>query len=754
MTTDQSQDPTQGFDFAEIFYALLRQKWKILFFAVAGFGAAAFIHFCRPAIFESEAKLLVRYVLDRSAIDSVESKDGAFKQSDSVISSEVEILTSWDLAMETAEGIGVERLVAGAISPASKHEAAKNIRSGLTVTARPGSNVIVVSYQDFDPKVATIVLQELVRRYFAKHLEVHRSTGAFDFVTHQTEQVRTQLRQTEEQLMEMKSKAGIISIGESTASLTGQLAASQTELLAAQAKRSELIARVQEIERWVKDGADTSPDESFQSVPPQGAAPNQATPEESPPAGLARPSSSDVQRHQALHERIAVLRQSELELLSKFTPENEMVKVNQAQIQSLDSQRRDLETRFPSLAAAAPTKAAGQGAQPDLVTERAGLAAVEAKLQTLQSQVSDAQEAVRKFSDLSTHIAELERKKEVAETNYKYFESSLEKARIDEALDPTKMPNISIVQKPSMATQVTEKPSKITLLLAGGGLGLGIGIALLLELVIDRSVKRPSEIETRFGIPLLRSIPFVTGGSRFSNLLKNGNHVSHQTLETDSGGQLGRHPNAWETGHFIRPYCDALRDRMVLYFEVNGLTHKPKLLGVTGCSAGAGTSTIAAGLAASLSETGDGRVLLVDMNVQQTEIHSFFDGIPTCPLIEAIKPGKEITSAAENLYLATARQSREGEMRLAPKRFYELLPSLKASDFDYIVFDMPPLSHSGAALAFAGLMDKVLLVIEAEGVNRSAVKRAYEELLDAKANVAGVVNKARSYAPKWFGFEN
>jgi Flp pilus assembly CpaE family ATPase len=45
------------------------------------------------------------------------------------------------------------------------------------------------------------------------------------------------------------------------------------------------------------------------------------------------------------------------------------------------------------------------------------------------------------------------------------------------------------------------------------------------------------------------------------------------------------------------------------------LTHKPKLVGVTGMSEEGGTSTLAAGLAASLSETNDGKVLLVDVNL-------------------------------------------------------------------------------------------------------------------------------------------
>ena len=109
----------------------------------------------------------------------------------------------------------------------------------------------------------------------------------------------------------------------------------------------------------------------------------------------------------------------------------------------------------------------------------------------------------------------------------------------------------------------------------------------------------------------------------------------------------------WEAGHFIRPYCDAIRDRLGLYFEVKHLTHKPKLVGVAGFSEAAGTSTLAAGLAASLSETNDGKVLLVDINLGPENVHPFFKGKPAYSLNTALKPDDTIASASQNLYLAT-----------------------------------------------------------------------------------------------------
>ena len=71
----------------------------------------------------------------------------------------------------------------------------------------------------------------------------------------------------------------------------------------------------------------------------------------------------------------------------------------------------------------------------------------------------------------------------------------------------------------------------------------------------------------------------------------------------------------WSPSNAMRSFYEALRDRIVVHFEVRNITRNPKLVAVTSANRGAGVTTIAMGLAASLSrETGEGNVLLVDMN--------------------------------------------------------------------------------------------------------------------------------------------
>ena len=209
----------------------------------------------------------------------------------------------------------------------------------------------------------------------------------------------------------------------------------------------------------------------------------------------------------------------------------------------------------------------------------------------------------------------------------------------------------------------------------------------------------------------------------------------------------------WDPGHFIRSFSRQVRDRLVLYFEMKGTTHKPKLIAVTGCSDGSGTSTIAGGLAAALSETSDGKVLLVDMRDSAAAIHPFFEGQPIFSLTDALESKGAMCAAADNLYLATASLQLNERESVSPKAFYNMVPRFHSSDFDYVVFDMPPLDRSTSTLALARFMDKVLMVVESEKVSRDAVLRSYGELKMANSNVSALLNKTRSYAPRWLGVE-
>src|SRR6266403_4860526 len=533
-----------------VLFALFKWKRTILALALAGIVIAVAVYYFYPAAYESDARLLVRYVLERSGYDPVDAVTGTSARGgggtgltiDAVIAAEISILTSWDLSVQVAEALGPNRVLHNAKAPTVVGAAAA-INSGLSTTTSKGSNIIGVSYTNRKPEVATAVLNELVTRYFTKHLEVHRSAGAFDFVSQQSDQIRARLNQTEDALKALKAKAGVISLADSMASLNAQSSHTEEQLRAAENDLAEQQAKVKQIERGGLPVDLNETDNTMDKGKDNAAPPPQQA------------STKDIGDYQALVTNLTKLREAQLEMSAKYTPENVLVKMNQAHINELENQKRDFEKKFPELAI---TGTRGSG-QLDLRVERARLAGMKSKLDDLRRQKIESQDRMKQLADIGPQIASLERAKELEEQDYKYYSGTLQKARVDEALDPSKMPNISAIQRPSPPGKVTKTRNKIALGFAGGGLALGLGFALLFELVFNHSYKRRSEVELQLRSPVMLSIPDQSINQGIIGRLrlpwKNGQRAGKETPDKSKPSLA-----PWEVEHFIRPYSEAIRD--------------------------------------------------------------------------------------------------------------------------------------------------------------------------------------------------
>jgi Mrp family chromosome partitioning ATPase len=84
-----------------------------------------------------------------------------------------------------------------------------------------------------------------------------------------------------------------------------------------------------------------------------------------------------------------------------------------------------------------------------------------------------------------------------------------------------------------------------------------------------------------------------------------------------------------------------------------------------------------------------------------------------------------------------------------PSRFSCLVPQLRASDYDYIIFDMPPVSQISVTNRLARFMDINLLVVEAGKTDRDVIKQASSMLSGKSGNIGLVLNKKRTYVPRW-----
>jgi Mrp family chromosome partitioning ATPase len=404
-------------------------------------------------------------------------------------------------------------------------------------------------------------------------------------------------------------------------------------------------------------------------------------------------------------------------------------------------EKRKLEKKNPALIAIAPAN--GNQERFDPVAEKQKIDLLGVKINSLTNSLEKARKEQTRIYDVERGIKELELKKAALDKNYMFFLTALEKAQFDAALGSSRNSSISILENPTLPAVKMKSLVKKMAMAVGGGLFIGVGLALLLELFVNQGVKRPIELQRLLPVPLFISIPKIAhriGTKQLTNGSAQGElgHGNGQTKLIARGTE--------SEDEELQPYFEALRDRVLNRFE--NLSRKPKLVGVCGCAEGRSSSTTAAGLAAALSEAGDLKVLLVDMKPGSRG--SVRSARRSCTLLEALGEKKrEEALIAPNLYVASAEDGESAKAVTSPRRFTTVVPQLNASDYDYVVFDMPVVDQISVTPRLAKYMDLTLLVVEADKAHRNAVKQAGALLLEFTPKMATVMHNAEANLPKW-----
>jgi len=195
------------------------------------------------------------------------------------------------------------------------------------------------------------------------------------------------------------------------------------------------------------------------------------------------------------------------------------------------------------------------------------------------------------------------------------------------------------------------------------------------------------------------------------------------------------------------PYVDAfkvLRAKLLNRMRESGWT----TLGVTSASARAGKTVVAANLAISLAMEADQRVLLVDADLRNPCVGRCFgvepaQGLADC-LAGRLAPESLLLSPRgfERLALLPGTTPRiDSAELLSSPAMAALVEALKSRQPSRVIlFDMPQ-AQTADALAFAPLLDGLLLVVDAESTQEDELAQALE--LPLAAPILGtVLNRA------------
>ena len=728
MSLKQNDTPAGGMSLGDIYFTLFRHKWKILLFSVSGILAVLALLIIKPPLYESKAKLDILYVVEGKSFNPPGENANTVmlnEQGYGIIQTELEILQSLDVVMGAVQTIGPERILAKAGGGHDTNAAAALVAKKLTVESSPGSSVIQVSLQHPDPELVQPILSEIIASYFKKHNQIHQGNVMFgDFSIQETNRLYKEIAQTKEDLKNARSTAGGFSIDAADKSYDEQISQIRNKLFTAQAELVERKGVLKEMANALSSTLESTNTES--AISPD-----------------------KVEEYRNVCARLDLLRKKEQELLLQYTDQSVPIKDLRAQIAGNETLKKKFETEEPRLTRFGVSLGAAAHPAFSLSDNTAQISALETRIKVLNSQLSQIQSDAAKIDESRSTIAELGQREKRQEAELEYFQRNLEQARIDTMIGAGKAPNIGIIQSPSPPVkQWSKKLKKMAAILAAGGIATGLALAFLIEMFLDRSLKRPVEIEAKLGLPLFISIPdFTQNGYPLVKIKGKDPLLLTETAGKGASGDSALAP--WNRQHPLRRFCEGLRDRLIVHFEVKNVTHNPKLVAVTSCAKGAGVSSVAAGLAASLSETGDGNVLLVDMNVEGGATQQFYKGKLGCGLDAVLEvEARKSALVQENLYVAAEPMHGSDKLpSVLPKYLTGLIPKLRASDYDYIIFDMPAVTQTSMTPRLARLMDMVLLVIESEKTNQEVAKKVISLLGESKANVTTVLNKTRSYVP-------
>jgi Mrp family chromosome partitioning ATPase len=180
-----------------------------------------------------------------------------------------------------------------------------------------------------------------------------------------------------------------------------------------------------------------------------------------------------------------------------------------------------------------------------------------------------------------------------------------------------------------------------------------------------------------------------------------------------------------------------------------------EMIGVTSCARGAGVSTVAFNIAVAAARADMGPVLFVDTNVTKQASRCLIPDSPTLGFADALAGDVDpmdciISMPVANLSIVAGRgAANHDELAFSPFRAADLLNEYKCH-CKLLVVDIPAPTDLNGSIYLAEKMDGVLLVIESELSDARAALRTKQQLIDANANLLGVVlNKRREYVPKW-----
>lgn len=306
--------------------------------------------------------------------------------------------------------------------------------------------------------------------------------------------------------------------------------------------------------------------------------------------------------------------------------------------------------------------------------------------------------------------------------NQKLYESFLGRfleANVSEQYDASNVHVIDAARVPGAPF----KPNKPRFIIIALALGLLMGTLLaFLRDHLDSTFKTTEDMEEKLKLPTLGVIPVIRN-TKGEDAVK----PEHQVL-LDSRSQFSESVNNIRTG--------------LLFSDID---NPPKTILITSATAMEGKSTLAANLAASLSQLDSTLLLEVDLRKPTVAKNLDIKPIPGVAdqalskesiLKDAIR---KISDGDSKLYVMPAGSFSHNPLELLSSDYFKKLLEQLKKTFTYIVLDGPPVLAVSDAVVVGQLVDSVVVAAKAESTRIQMTQETINRLRKANIHVTGTV---------------
>lgn len=233
-------------------------------------------------------------------------------------------------------------------------------------------------------------------------------------------------------------------------------------------------------------------------------------------------------------------------------------------------------------------------------------------------------------------------------------------------------------------------------------------------------------------------------GESLTSPIQNISYTQTQVQESSSAALESRRVIA---GHYNNPQSAVFRMLRTQVLQ-KMRTNRWQSLGVTSPTAGEGKSMVAANLAVAIAMELNQTVLLVDMDLRNPSVASYFNIKVELGLRDYLEQNMTLPQVLVNpgikrlvLLPGLGRAEDSAELLSSPK-MASLVSDIKSQyDSRMIIFDMPPLLQTDDVLLSSSYFDSTLLVLE-DGKNNEANLKKALQLLEGTHLLGTVINKS------------